>query len=1270
MKILIADQEKFIALINRSEAWLMERVLHYAKQQDFTKYTSTLLEPWRLSIEGLSTAMLQTLDAFKKVPELCPDDDYIDDPGCQFGIKEAQLHRSRGVSLSMFLGLMKYYRQCYIELIRTNNGFADHESIFRFVERFFDRTEIAFCTEWAGLEPEHQIRELSQTNLLLANEKNKYLTLFESLSSPVFLLDRDGYVDNMNLIAALTFSDKENAGAHYYDEAREKQRLTWLDEELKQLGRHQDDYLRIEKRHETADGIRHFDIKIEKMLDVSHKFSGYTVLLDDITEKKRAETELQKAKDHLELEVKERTCELESSVKRLTDEIAAREKAEEMSNHFGELVNGSLNEIYTFDAETLNFITVNRGARRNLGYSKKELRKITPLDLKPEFTPERFEALIEPLKKREKEKIEYTTIHRRKDGSTYPVEIHLQLSKTGSTPTFVAFAIDISKKQHAELTLQESEEKFRSIATAARDAVIMVDSRGRVAYWNPASQLMFGYEAQEVIGKNLHLMFAPSRYHEQFLKGFAQFAENGNDALTGKTLELEAIRKDGSEFPIELSVSSLKMKGEWHAVGTIRDITVRKQAEESLRYRAEFEAVTSQLSSAFVCLGPKEIDTGIYQALQLIGEFAKADRSYLFLLGDDNKIVVNTHEWCASGIEAQIKNLKNLSLDEELPWFATRIRNLEDVNIPIIAHLPPEAELEKAHFQDQDIQSLVVVPMVSGSTLKGFIGFDSVRDQKNWSQDIISLLRISGENISKALERNQAEESLCNLNRALRVLSECNEALVHATNEPQLLEKICLITVETGAYPLVWVGYAEHDAQKSLRVVAQAGPEPDFLKDTELSWAEKEQGRLPAGMAVRTGETLVVQDILADSNCELCQQAAEKYGFGSCCAFPLMSQGQPIGVLSIYANGTQAFGTEELKLLQELSEDLAFGIQTLRAQEERRRVTTALKESEQRFRALYVHATDGILVTNLESKRFLTVNPAICQMLGYSEQELMGLSVTDLHRKEDLPFVLEQFKQEAHKDFGIANDIPFKRKDGSIFIADITGSSISIGGEKYSVGMIRDITERKQAEEERRKSDERLQEVLVQTIEAIALTVEKRDPYTAGHQQRVADLAVAIANELGLDEQRIHGIRLGGIIHDIGKIYIPAEILNRPGRLSSAELELIKSHPEVGHDIISTVKFPWPVREMVLQHHERMDGSGYPHGIKGSEITLEARILAVADVVEAMVSHRPYRPGLGLGPALKEIKRGRGTAYDEAVVDACLKVFNVNNYEWHEQWAS
>ena len=213
-------------------------------------------------------------------------------------------------------------------------------------------------------------------------------------------------------------------------------------------------------------------------------------------------------------------------------------------------------------------------------------------------------------------------------------------------------------------------------------------------------------------------------------------------------------------------------------------------------------------------------------------------------------------------------------------------------------------------------------------------------------------------------------------------------------------------------------------------------------------------------------------------------------------------------------------------------------------------------------------------------------------------------------------------------------------------------------------GALEDFSEQVRLQEESRRNLVRLNKSMEDAIQAVVATIEKRDPYTAGHQRRVAELAERLAAALGLLEDAIHGIRLTASIHDIGKIHVPAEILSYPGQLPEIEYALVRKHAEVGYEILKNVDFPWPVAEMVYQHHERLDGSGYPRGLKGDQIMLGARIIAVADVVEAIALYRPYRPGLGIDAALAEIEQNRGRQYDPDVVDACLRLFRQEGFKF------
>lgn len=448
----------------------------------------------------------------------------------------------------------------------------------------------------------------------------------------------------------------------------------------------------------------------------------------------------------------------------------------------------------------------------------------------------------------------------------------------------------------------------------------------------------------------------------------------------------------------------------------------------------------------------------------------------------------------------------------------------------------------------------------------------------------------------------------------------------------------------------------------------------------------------------------------------------------------------------------------------------------------------SLKEAEFRFRTIFQSASDGILIAHASGKHFFSANEKMCEMLGYTKEELLSMNVSDIHPKESIPYVHEQFRRIAAKEVSIVQNIPLLKKDQTIFFADVSGSEMTFDKEDYLIGIFRDVTERKQAEENllksekkfssifhlnpnplaitdvatgkfidvnesfvqwtgysreeilgassndlhlwvnpkdrekiigtltetgetngieivmrqkqgqarnvlfsarfieieqkrylltlahditaRKQAEEKLRQSLEQlrraintTIQVLVSALEVRDPYTTGHQSRAADLACTIAEEMELVKEKIEGIHMAGIIHDIGKLSVPTEILSKPTRLTPLEYEMIKQHSQSGFEMLKNVESPWPLAQIVYQHHERMNGTGYPRKLKGDEILLEARILAVADVVEAIASHRPYRPSLGIDFALDEIEKNKGTLYDAAVADACLRLFREKGYQ-------
>ncbi|MEI6185914.1 MAG: PAS domain S-box protein [Dehalococcoidia bacterium] len=332
---------------------------------------------------------------------------------------------------------------------------------------------------------------------------------------------------------------------------------------------------------------------------------------------------------------------------------------------------------------------------------------------------------------------------------------------------------------------------------------------------------------------------------------------------------------------------------------------------------------------------------------------------------------------------------------------------------------------------------------------------------------------------------------------------------------------------------------------------------------------------------------------------------------------------------------------------------------------ERRQAEQALKLSEQHYRSLF-HQNPAITYALDLQGHFTSINASAVRITGYSEEEALRLDFIQGIAPEYLETVKNNYAR-ALKGEPQSYEAAIIAKDGRRIDVHITGIPIIIDGKVTGVyGIAEDITGRKKADEDLKAALENASSILEGTIEAIVLMSELRDPYTSGHQRMVSRLAVAMATEIGMETDRVQDLAVAGLLHDVGKVYVPSEILSKPGKLSSLELSLAKAHAEASYNIVRSIKFSGSIAHIVWQHHERMDGSGYPQGLNGDQIMLEARILAVADVVEAMTSHRPYRPALGLEKALAEITSNRATLYDAQAVDACLALFNEKGFQFQD----
>ena len=388
----------------------------------------------------------------------------------------------------------------------------------------------------------------------------------------------------------------------------------------------------------------------------------------------------------------------------------------------------------------------------------------------------------------------------------------------------------------------------------------------------------------------------------------------------------------------------------------------------------------------------------------------------------------------------------------------------------------------------------------------------------------------------------------------------------------------------------------------------------------------------------------------------------KRMGTHSFICVPITYEGRSEGVLAVdNLRSDRPLNETDINLLMGIASQIGISINNARTYEK-------LQEREKRFRILAESAPD--IIFTLDTEGMMTyVNPMWEKILGHKQDEVVGKYLAEFLQEQNSNYPIQLFRKvRDHKETQMDILLTLMSRSGAehSFSFNCAPNIAEDGHVDSLVGIFKDVTDLRRSEVELKKSYERLQMALSGTINVISLISESRDPYTAGHQRKVAELASAIARELGLPEDRVKMIHMAGLIHDIGKINVPAEILSRPGKLTTGEFALIKSHPETGYNILNKVEFPGPIAQIVYQHHEKMDGSGYPLMISGDQIILEARIITVADVVEAMAGHRPYRPALGIEKALDEIRIGRGVVYDAAVADACISLFSTNRFHFEE----
>ncbi len=749
--------------------------------------------------------------------------------------------------------------------------------------------------------------------------------------------------------------------------------------------------------------------------------------------------------------------------------------------------------------------------------------------------------------------------------------------------------------------LEELRQFHEGIVQTLAEGVVLVDPEGRIAFANPAAAGLVGCEVSEVLGKPWREFVAPPFWNfveEQRLRG-----ANGEAC----TYEIVLTRKDGSAFPAVVHLRPFLKDGEYlGSLVAFADVSLLKEFEARYRHFAE------QTEEGFYRLELRQpLPLSLPLEVQVEHLLSHA------VLKEANEAFARHYGF--SHVEELLGRELRALFGNEIPEaFKAVVREFLENGGRLTGR---ELEVQLPQGEKRWL-AYTAVGIFAGQELRAVWGVQ--RD--------VTARRIAEEKLKRQLHR-------------LTVLHQASQEIVQALADPERV------------YEAVHRAVAELMPAEAFVIALKRSEE-----EVEAVYLFDKGGRfppqrIPKGQGLTwhilsTGKPLLVGDLLKE------EVPALHFGtedpVRSLLAVPLKAGEETIGMLSTQSYQPHAFHAEDLALLELLAAHVAAALRNAQLLKE-------LRESETRFRRLAENAQDLIYRYRLKPKPgFDYVNPAATRIVGYTPEEHyadpeLGLRIV---HPEDQP-TLESLRQ-GQGFFGKPLEFRWVHKDGRIvWTEQINIPVYDEKGELVAIeGIARDITERKRAEEERLAWTKTLERLFHQVVDAFASAMDLREPYTAGHQRRVAELASAIAEEMGLPPERIQGLRVAALLHDIGKaLFVPIEILSKPGKLTDLEMALIREHPKAGYEILRRVAFPWPVAEMVYQHHERLDGSGYPRGLRGEEILLEAKILAVADVVEAMSSHRPYRPALGVNAALAEIRDKAGKLYDPAVVEACLRVF-------------
>ena len=641
---------------------------------------------------------------------------------------------------------------------------------------------------------------------------------------------------------------------------------------------------------------------------------------------------------------------------------------------------------------------------------------------------------------------------------------------------------------------------------------------------------------------------------------------------------------------------------EVHAFG--RDDSERATANALLAKGAERAKLAARIISDYAfCKSWSQFERTTERALEMLGMENRANRANIFQISVDR--VGKTHEWCAPGVPSQKELLQGLSR-KTCDWWINTIEKEGSFYFTDPNELPERPHTGKTTIEHLNIRSLAVFPLEAEGRLKGVLSLENFPVGVLSPEVDFPLLASVSRVIGKTMALLEAEDELRAAQNMYRDIVE---------KQSELIVRIA---------PDWTINFCNHAYARFF------GKTPDEIVGKKLEQVSSSNFDHLSKLTPESPEYVLEKQVVAPDGSVRWQIWH--------------------GIAFFDVKGV-------LKEIQAVGWDITELTMAQRAHENERK----------RALAIFENSPEGILAS-WDGVRIDEVNQAFCRMTGFSRDELLGRSLREVLSPEKSAHSLNL--ERLWKSIGVGesfvDEAILSTKAGGRLFLSLLVLPVPEAGEQGKGAYVfsRNMTALKEKETQLLANIEKMHSTFFQTVELLAQIVESRDPYTAGHQRKTALLSLEIARRMGLDDAVCQGLYLAAAIHDIGKVGIPSEILSRPGKLLDIEFTLVKTHAEEGYNILKKVDFPWRIAEIVRQHHERLDGSGYPHGLKGDALLIEARILAVADTVEAMASHRPYRASLGIEAALLFIEEGKGRLFDEAVVDACRGVFaEVGSFE-------